>query len=279
MKKTDGKTTLKHLQALAKTGTKLKTAAARRAEELLALIARRKENIVDAFYDVGQALQEMLDNKLHMALGYDNFEAMIAARNVIGRSQAFKLIAVVKQLPRAEALAMGQERAYALANLAAATPRHDTATSIVTKGVRVRGTVRDVSRLSVREIESLAKQVRPRKSESHRQAPESARPHGDPRAYPPQDLLLRHHPHPPRRPHRATRVSAPPWRELRSPSIHNITRRRAIPALSRSRPKRAWQRARKIEREVGRGLPWRLELCDQATARGAMNDRLPHSRP
>ncbi len=166
MKKTDGKTTLKHVQALAKTGTKLKTAAARRAEELLALIARRKENIVDAFYDVGQALQEMLDNKLHMALGYDNFEAMIAARNVIGRSQAFKLIAVVKQLPRAEAIAMGQERAYALANLAAATPQHDTATSIVTKGVRVRGTVRDVSRLSVREIESLAKQVRPRKKKT-----------------------------------------------------------------------------------------------------------------
>ena len=124
---------VEELNALAKAGAKLTSAAAGRAEELVALIARRKENIVDAFYDIGLALMEILDRKLYL------------------------------ELPRSAALGMGQERAYALAALAAATPHADTAASIVTKGIRVRGVTRDVLQLSVRAIEHLAKNVRPRR--------------------------------------------------------------------------------------------------------------------
>ncbi len=154
---------VEELNALAKAGAKLTSAAAGRAEELVALIARRKENIVDAFYDIGLALMEILDRKLYLALGHESFDSLLAKRNLISRTKAFKLIAVVKELPRSAALGMGQERAYALAALAAATPHADTAASIVTKGIRVRGVTRDVLQLSVRAIEHLAKNVRPRR--------------------------------------------------------------------------------------------------------------------
>jgi len=158
--------TLEKTRSLAKAGAALNTAAARRAEELLTLIARRKENIVDAFYDIGEALKELLDKKLHMALGHTSFGDLITTRGVMGRTQAFKLIAVVKALPRATAISMGQERAYALVALAAATPEADTAASLLSKRVTVHGAVRDVSHLSRRELTELAREVRPRKKKS-----------------------------------------------------------------------------------------------------------------
>lgn len=147
-------------QALAR---KTAGASARRAEELLELIARRKARILEDFYDLGSALKELLDRKLYAALGYASFDDLLAKRNVLGRTQAYKLIAVVRELPRARAVEIGQERAYALVTVAAATPEPDTAGSILTTGVKVRGKTRDVSKLSKRDLEQVAKDVRPRK--------------------------------------------------------------------------------------------------------------------
>jgi hypothetical protein len=88
------------LQALVPVETTLTTGMAGRAEDLLALIGRRKENIVDAFYDIREALKEILDRKLYLALKQPSFDELIAARSVVGRTQAYKLIAVARELPR-----------------------------------------------------------------------------------------------------------------------------------------------------------------------------------
>ena len=50
-------------------------ARTRRAEDLLLLIDRRKEQILDDFYDIGMALREILEKKLFEALGYASFDA------------------------------------------------------------------------------------------------------------------------------------------------------------------------------------------------------------
>lgn len=142
--------------------TKTAGAAARRAEVLLDLIARRKARILEDFYDLGAALRELLDKKLYAALGYASFDELLAKRDVIGRTQAYKLMAVVRELPRERAVEIGQERAYALVAVAAATPEPDTAGSILTTGVKVRGKKKDVSKLSKRDLAEVAKEVRPR---------------------------------------------------------------------------------------------------------------------
>ena len=109
------------LQALVPVETTLTTGMAGRAEDLLALIGRRKENIVDAFYDIRK------------------------------RTSSSRW----RESCRATAIRRGQERAYALAALDAATPDADSASSLVAKGVKVRGKVRDVSNMSRREIEEV----------------------------------------------------------------------------------------------------------------------------
>lgn len=149
-------------------------ASVRRAEELLALIARRKARILEDFYDLGSALKELLDKKLYAALGYASFDELLAKREVLGRTQAYKLIAVVRELPRARAVDIGQERAYALVTVAAATPEADTAGSILTTGVKVRGKTKDVSKLSKRDLEEVAKEVRPRKKSADEKLAEAA---------------------------------------------------------------------------------------------------------
>jgi hypothetical protein len=156
-------------RALTRVGTAAATAATRRAEELIALILRRKENITDAFYDIGVALKELIHKKLYVALGYASFHELLAARALMGRTQAYKLIAIVQQLPRSRAIEAGQERAYALTALAKASSDPDTAATLLETGVKVRGKRSNVSKLSVRGIEKLTAEVRPRKKKTPEQ--------------------------------------------------------------------------------------------------------------
>jgi hypothetical protein len=152
--------------ALIKTGQTTTTAAAKRCEELLALIERRTATIAESFYDIGEALREIHHKALHAALGFKSFEAMLERRSGIGRSQAYKLMAIARSLPRSRALAMGTERAYALAALAHASAQPDTAASLLDTGLTVGGKRVDLSQLSARQLHSITREVRPRSSAS-----------------------------------------------------------------------------------------------------------------
>jgi hypothetical protein len=150
--------------------TKAGDAAKRRAETLLDLIARRKETITEDFYDIGRALRELLQKKLYLALGYRSFEAMLEAREIMGATQARKLIQVVSTVSIETALKLGPEKAFALVQYAEATPEPDTPVSLLEGGAKIGK--KAVAAASVREIVEATKAVR--KKHTPRAKPDGA---------------------------------------------------------------------------------------------------------
>ncbi len=144
-------------------GAKATTAASRRAEELLELIARRKKRITEDFYEIGQALAEIRKKKLYVALGYESFAKLLTARAVMSVRSAEKLIEVVQAVPRTRALDLGPEKSYALARLVAATPEVDSVETILERGVHVGKKRKPVAALSTREFDETTRAVRPTK--------------------------------------------------------------------------------------------------------------------
>lgn len=148
--------------ALARVSAQSKGATARqlaRGTELLALIARRLERIEEDFFEIGAALKELKEKKLFVAIGYRNFDALLAARVPIGRSQAYKLVAIAERVTREQAIELGEEKAYAIARLVATTPEADTVGSVLEKGVRVGGRNRSAKAMSRREIDAVKRTV------------------------------------------------------------------------------------------------------------------------
>ncbi|MDO9018770.1 MAG: hypothetical protein Q8S73_40755 [Deltaproteobacteria bacterium] len=101
---------------------------------LSALIRRRLATVVESFYDIGVALTEIAKTKLYAADGHASLEAYLDAEKLLSVSQARKLIDIVKNIPRDQALAVGQERAYALIALSRATPEPDSAVDLIAQG-------------------------------------------------------------------------------------------------------------------------------------------------
>jgi hypothetical protein len=102
-----------------------------RAEALLALIDRRKASIVESFYDVGEALRELLASKLYVVLGYTSFEKMLTERDVVGHATAKELITIVNRTPREIALLLGKAKAIELVRWTRETEAVDTVASVV----------------------------------------------------------------------------------------------------------------------------------------------------
>lgn len=94
-----------------------------------------------------------------MPLGFATFDALLAGRALLGRSQAYKLIAIVERVSREDALSLGEEKAYAIARLVAATPADDTVTSVLDQGVAVGKKRRAVAKMSRREIDATRRAV------------------------------------------------------------------------------------------------------------------------
>lgn len=141
-------------------GTAAASAATKRAEALLELIARRKARIAEDFYDIGEALREILDKKLYVALGHRSFGELLEKRAVMGRTQASKLVSIARAMPRKEALDLGPEKAYALLQYTRATPEGDSVASVLAEGVRTKGRRRSVAAVSSRAVATEAKALR-----------------------------------------------------------------------------------------------------------------------
>lgn len=142
--------------------TQAKLASARHethANELLALIARRIQRIEEDFFDVGTALRELKEKKLFVALGFRTFDELLAKRVPIGRSQAYKLIAIATKVTREDAITLGEEKAYSIARLVAATPEADTVASVLGSGVRVGKSKRSAKAMSTREIDAAKRSI------------------------------------------------------------------------------------------------------------------------
>lgn len=129
-----------------------------RLAELVALIRRRMTEIVEAFYDIGEALREIVEHKLYAADGHKSLKVFLEAEALLSARQAMKLIAVVRKVPRDHALTLGHERAYALLAYTEATPEDDSPASLLVARAEVDGKV--VAEATVREIEAATRRVR-----------------------------------------------------------------------------------------------------------------------
>lgn len=130
----------------------------KRLAELLALVRRRMTEVVEGFYDIGEALREILDHKLFAVAGHKSMAAMLGAEKLMSFRQASKLITVVRRVPREQALALGQERAYALVAYTDATPEDDSPEGLLSKNAVIGSkTLQDAS---LRDIEAATKATR-----------------------------------------------------------------------------------------------------------------------
>lgn len=127
--------------------------ARRQAEDLLAIVISRKDDIARAFYDIGAALSELHERKLYGALGYDSFDEMLEDRQVMSGQYARRLIRVVKSFNRDQARQLGPEKAYALTRYVARTAQADAPADYIQGGFPVPGGARKpMSQVSVRDI-------------------------------------------------------------------------------------------------------------------------------
>ena len=99
----------------------------REAREQLSLIARRKREITEAFYDIGVALSFLKSKDVISVLGRKSFAEVCEKDAGLSASTSERLVRIVAAMTREQALSMGQSKATAMVNLAAATPEDDTA--------------------------------------------------------------------------------------------------------------------------------------------------------
>ncbi len=146
--------------ALAKRAGALAAAARTRlldqAREDIALIKRRKAEIAEAFYDIGEALLRLRKEPIPKILGFKGFSDLCKRGLDISPSSADRLIDIVERLPRRDALRWGKEKAHALIALADATRAGDRPQKIDPK---VLGKL-DPAAATVREIQKLAQRER-----------------------------------------------------------------------------------------------------------------------
>lgn len=135
---------------------------ARRGAELVTLVKRRRQEIADAFYDIGEALQELRARDMLAALGVRTFAELCDTKLGISAALGQQLVEVVERMTREEAISMGQSKAIAMVALAEATPEADTPGELYRRGsVSVPGAGRiDTKKASVRRIDRAARALR-----------------------------------------------------------------------------------------------------------------------
>jgi hypothetical protein len=144
------------------------TAAQRHGQELIASVRENKRRAAEAFFDMGAALLELEKKALWKALGHESFAAMLAENNLLSRTQAFKLMAIARGLPRRAALELGPEKSYALVRYAHATAAVDSPASLLTSGVHVDGQRRSVDDVSVRELQRASRHTHQNRTNARR---------------------------------------------------------------------------------------------------------------
>ena len=135
-----------------------KRARRARLSELVVLIRQKLGTVADAFYDVGLALSEIVDEKLYLAERHASFGAFLKAHRFLSRAQASKLIAITKEVPRAQALKLGVEKSYALVGYASATPEADSPSSLLAAKASFGG--KTAAKTSKRSIEAATRAIR-----------------------------------------------------------------------------------------------------------------------
>jgi hypothetical protein len=142
-------------------GRELGTAAARKAESLIALIERRKERIAEDYWDIGAALLELQKKKLYAAIGYRSMEQLVVMRKIVSWTMCKQLVEIAGSMDRDDAVAIGSsEKAYYLARYVDRTPAIDTVKAFVASGVPINRRTRPINEVSAADLRAATKRVR-----------------------------------------------------------------------------------------------------------------------
>lgn len=145
------------------------TRLAEEARADIAIIRRRRDQISDAFYDMGEALVRLKRPGVAEALGRSSFREICEKDLAMSVTAASSLVAIVSGVPREDALRLGQERALALVALAKVTPEPDTAAHLARMKPKLPSGKRlDISKASANEIKAAAKELRSAKTPAAR---------------------------------------------------------------------------------------------------------------
>ena len=151
----------KHAAALARTGAQ--------GEADVSLIGRKRAQIADAFYEIGEALQRLSRAGVAQALGADTFEELCDSRLGLSLTTAAQLISIVERVQREDAVRWGQEKTAAVIELSDATPRGDRPGMLKAERLKLpNGHMVDPERDSVRALKEAAKVLRARRGDKSR---------------------------------------------------------------------------------------------------------------
>lgn len=132
-KKKDTTATVLELVRTGSAAERTTESARSEARELIDLIARRKTQIGESFYDIGVALVRLKTREMLGALGRRSFAEMCKMDAGLSPATGTRLVNLVTSVTRDEALAMGATKAIALVQLAAASGGGETAATILSK--------------------------------------------------------------------------------------------------------------------------------------------------
>jgi hypothetical protein len=143
-----------------------------RASVLLRQIAARKARIARDFWLIGDALREILRDKLFVALGHQSFEELLSKRTVVSLATAKRLITIAEQVPREQALKLGPNKAYELVRYTEWTDEEDTVAELVKTDALVDG--KPVSQASATHVSAASQRLRQKKKPQSATAKELA---------------------------------------------------------------------------------------------------------
>lgn len=148
------------VKKVADEATAIVDSAHSRAEKILERIAALKARIADDFFEIGEMLRELDRKKAYAHFGCENIGDLVEARELMSRAFAYRLIAIVEEVPRDIAVQLGSEKAHALTVYLRSTAAIDNARGIVARGVPFEGKRKLLADISARELLDLAQNAR-----------------------------------------------------------------------------------------------------------------------
>ncbi len=130
----------------------------KRARALVADIRKRSTRMAEDAHAVGKALEELSEERVYSALGYDSFAKLLDGEKLMGRTTAHRLMSIAQTYSAEQVKALGVRKAYALLSYADATPKLDHAALLYSTNARI-GNKR-VESMTIRDINEAAKRVR-----------------------------------------------------------------------------------------------------------------------
>lgn len=150
-------------------------AARANGEALIERVQRLKAGVAQGFYEMGRCLAELFEKKLHAALGYVSFEALLDERGIMSSMQAYKLIEVAKHFSKLDAARLGPEKAYALVRHVVRTKQEDDPAEYLLEGFPIGGRRKPIDEVTARDIREATRTAVSRHKGEHGQSERARR--------------------------------------------------------------------------------------------------------